>query len=234
MKEKVKYFILGVLACAIISTTVSPVLGAVKTKMIEAVIGGVKIYIDDVELNAKDAKGNPVYPIITNGTTYLPVRAVGEALGKAVLWDPKTSSVYIGKHDSNTPVASLVDMEYFDGKDANRWRNISGTGEKDNLGDLHLKGATAIYSGNRVYLINQKYTKFTGNIALIFADRDTKYNSIVKIYGDDQLIYTSPVMTGGTYPVKFDIDVTGIIQLKVEWDSPYDKLILSNLDFYSN
>jgi len=233
MREKAKYFILGMLVCAILSTTVFSAADGGTIQMIEAVIGGVKIYIDDVQLNAKDAKGNPVYPIITNGTTYLPVRAVGEALGKAVHWDPKTSSVYIGKHDSDTPVASLVDMDYFDSTYASRWDEISGTGKKDNLGNVHLKGATVLYEGNLTYLINQKYTRFTGGIALDFGDRSTKYDSIVKIYGDDQLIYTSPVMTGGTYPVKYDIDVTGVIQLKIEWDTR-DYLILSDLDFYSN
>ena len=36
-------------------------------------------------------------PFIYNGTTYLPVRAVGEALGKQVGWDGKTKTVYIGE-----------------------------------------------------------------------------------------------------------------------------------------
>ena len=45
------------------------------------VYSGVDIYIDDAKLDARDANGNPVETFVYNGTTYLPVRAVGEAVG---------------------------------------------------------------------------------------------------------------------------------------------------------
>ena len=47
----------------------------------------------------KDAAGNVVEPFIMNGTTYLPVRAVGEALGMSVNWDGNTHTVYLGDVD---------------------------------------------------------------------------------------------------------------------------------------
>ena len=51
-----------------------------------------------VELNGStqtltDANGNPVYPIIYNNSTYLPVRAVGELSGMTVNWDNATQTV---------------------------------------------------------------------------------------------------------------------------------------------
>ena len=51
-----------------------------------------------VELNGSaqaltDANGNPVYPIIYNNSTYLPVRAVGELSGMSVNWDNATQTV---------------------------------------------------------------------------------------------------------------------------------------------
>jgi uncharacterized secreted protein with C-terminal beta-propeller domain len=52
----------------------------------------VNIYVDDVKLEPKDANGNPVEACVYNGTTYLPVRAVGEAYGKVVQWDGSTQS----------------------------------------------------------------------------------------------------------------------------------------------
>ena len=52
--------------------------------------------VDGIPIVPKDAKGNIVEPFIYEGTTYLPVRAVGEALGKAVTWDGATKTVYIG------------------------------------------------------------------------------------------------------------------------------------------
>lgn len=44
----------------------------------------------------KDANGNPVYPISYNGTTYIPIRAVGNMLGIGVDWDANTQSVLLG------------------------------------------------------------------------------------------------------------------------------------------
>jgi hypothetical protein len=67
---------------------------AVKT--ISAAYRDIKIYIDQTLITPRDANGAVVEPFIVGGTTYLPVRAVAEALGKDVSWDDDTSSVYIG------------------------------------------------------------------------------------------------------------------------------------------
>ena len=55
----------------------------------------IRITLDGVELVPKDAEGNVVEPFILdeNGTTYLPVRGVGSALGLEVGWDGATNTV---------------------------------------------------------------------------------------------------------------------------------------------
>jgi hypothetical protein len=55
----------------------------------------INIFIDGAEFEAKDALGRRVYPILRDGTTYLPIRAIGEALGKSVAWDSVLKTVYI-------------------------------------------------------------------------------------------------------------------------------------------
>lgn len=67
------------------------------TRTIQANYVGVKLMINGVEVNPTDAAGNPVEPFISEGTTYLPVRAVAEALGEEVTWDGETKTVNIGK-----------------------------------------------------------------------------------------------------------------------------------------
>lgn len=49
----------------------------------------------------KDVKGQRVYPIVYNGNTYLPVRAVAALMGEDVQWDNFSKTVYIGKTLSN-------------------------------------------------------------------------------------------------------------------------------------
>jgi hypothetical protein len=43
--------------------------------------------------------------VIQNGVTYLPVRAVAEALGVSVQWDPAARAVYVGDHPTSTTVS---------------------------------------------------------------------------------------------------------------------------------
>ncbi|NLK44698.1 MAG: hypothetical protein GX300_09930 [Tissierellia bacterium] len=79
--QKVKYLVLGMLIMVLFSIVVLPSLAAIYEKQI-TVSTGVNIYVDDERLDPIDANGNPVEAFIYNGTTYLPVRAVAEALGK--------------------------------------------------------------------------------------------------------------------------------------------------------
>lgn len=56
-----------------------------------------KIVIDGKEKTFKDAKGNRVYPILFDGSTYLPLRAIGEIMDCDVTWDGDDKSVSISK-----------------------------------------------------------------------------------------------------------------------------------------
>lgn len=48
----------------------------------------VKIYLDGKVQNFTNVKGEPVYPAVLDGVTYLPVRNVGEMSGMSVAWVP--------------------------------------------------------------------------------------------------------------------------------------------------
>ena len=51
------------------------------------------IVIDGTARTFKDANGAVVYPILYDGITYLPIRAIGEIMGKTVDWNQSTSTV---------------------------------------------------------------------------------------------------------------------------------------------
>lgn len=63
------------------------------------------VELNDVRMVFKDANGQTVYPVIFNGTTYLPVRAVSALMDEPVEWDAASKTVYIGKTLTN-PVKS--------------------------------------------------------------------------------------------------------------------------------
>ncbi|MDR2355562.1 MAG: copper amine oxidase N-terminal domain-containing protein, partial [Clostridiales Family XIII bacterium] len=75
---------------------ISAAFAASGAKTITASYDDIKIYVNQNRIEPRDANGNAVEPFISDGTTYLPVRAVAESLGQEVSWDGSTKSVYIG------------------------------------------------------------------------------------------------------------------------------------------
>lgn len=87
----------------------SGVLGATIYKTVTATImPDIKVVVDGQKQILKDANGNIVNPVVINGTTYIPIRPVGDAIGKGIVWDNDTKTVYIGPSDeTKTPLNKL-------------------------------------------------------------------------------------------------------------------------------
>lgn len=71
--------------------------GAMLLSAIPSLAADINIKIDNEEFIPKNAAGEVVMPFIENGSTYLPVRAMGEAVGKTVAFDIENYAVYIGE-----------------------------------------------------------------------------------------------------------------------------------------
>jgi len=61
----------------------------------------ITIMIGDQVVSFFDANGNAVFPIVYQGTTYLPVRAVSAIMGENIEWDRASRTVFIGRTLSN-------------------------------------------------------------------------------------------------------------------------------------
>ncbi|WP_342481547.1 stalk domain-containing protein [Paenibacillus sp. FSL L8-0340] len=55
----------------------------------------IKFTVDGASWTPKDASGNKISPLVYNGSTYLPAKAVGEALNAEVLWNSGSNTVVI-------------------------------------------------------------------------------------------------------------------------------------------
>jgi len=62
---------------------------------------GIRVTLDGKELELKNALGESVEPFIMGGTTYLPLRVIGEALDLPVDWDGSSSTVLLGTLPEN-------------------------------------------------------------------------------------------------------------------------------------
>ena len=103
MRKFTRVILLSLVACILLTVGVFAV-GNSYTKELVANYVGVRLVVNGTPVTPKDVNGNIVEPFIVDGTTYLPVRAVAEALGKDVGWDNDTKTVYISeKGDTPTP-----------------------------------------------------------------------------------------------------------------------------------
>lgn len=210
--------------------------GAVAGLIAGAIIAGggvfaantVRIVIDGKELVPKDVNGNIVNPIIIDGTTYLPVRAVAGAVGKAVYWDGETSTVYLGDTGGKLPypTTKLMDMKNI-GSGWNKTNKLT-----DNYGNYYSNALTTWHSSEKgQYLLNGKYNRLKGT--LYVAEGDTSINTCgFVITADGKDIYKSPAITKTSYPIDVDISVKGCNVLEISHTGDYFELYFGDAGLY--
>lgn len=93
--SSLKGFLAGVLTTLLLVSTIC-MAGATVTNVQKTLeYKDIQVSLDGKKLDLKDAKGNAVEPFMLDGTNYLPVRALSEALGLDVSWDRDTNTVVL-------------------------------------------------------------------------------------------------------------------------------------------
>lgn len=104
----------------------------------------------------KDAAGKRVYPMLYNGSTYLPLRAVGGLMGKTVDWDGATQTVTLTTPNGGGDL--VTDADSFSG----------GTGKPGGTGLITLEEAKAValkhakLTADQVTFVKQKLEREDG------------------------------------------------------------------------
>ena len=103
-----KWFTLGILVCILATALLIPAFASTGHKQATLNYNNIKITLDQKEIIPKDGNGNPVEPFIIDGTTYLPLRGIANALGLGVNWDPSTGTVALttGGATMDSPAAN--------------------------------------------------------------------------------------------------------------------------------
>lgn len=193
--------------------------GSITKKMIEANYMGIKLVVDEVEVTPMDASGNVVEPFTSEGTTYLPVRAVANALGKEVTWDGDTRTVYIGKVPgaeenwmTKLPPYQLYRATAYDGSDRKRTFEVAGNAQ--------TKGVVLEASWDQTFALwntNGEYSSMTFTIGHMGAQ---KYDTVLEVYLDSD--YSTE------YALKWDgAPQTITVDLH---NAPNVKLVVNNRD----
>ncbi|MEI3163971.1 MAG: NPCBM/NEW2 domain-containing protein [Lachnospirales bacterium] len=219
MKLNLKSVMLGCVIGGVVMSVI-PAMGYDGTKTIQAVFKNIKICVDGVAMTPRDTAGKEVEPFIYNGTTYLPVRAVGEAVGKEVTYDGSTNTVYLGKSGQ---------VKYL-GQQLQAYQNVYATEETVTMGgQKYVNGLSFYYNGNAFYNLNGMYTSISGVYGMKDGTRED-YEATLSFYGDGRLLETLNVR-GGVLPRNFAINVSGVAQLKIETTDASGKVCLGSVEF---
>ena len=147
--NKRKTFFVFVLVMVFILGTAINVSATSAGKNITVFFNNIKLMVDGEVVTPKDANGNVVEPFIYNGTTYLPVRALAEALGQDVNWDAETSTVVVGEYDAGESLYPDVKLEEMEDLYTSGGVHRKTEGIKDNFGNEY-NGYTSIFKASEL------------------------------------------------------------------------------------
>ena len=203
----------GLIAGIIIGVLMTGSVAFAANRALDAYYNNIKIVIDGTEINPTDASGKTVEPFIVNGTTYLPIRAIANALGKEVYWDGPNYTAYLGDMDGKLehPTLKMEDAIEIGGNSIKQDNAI-----KDNYGNTYVTSISCRSYGTRTWqtLLNMKYSRFKGTV---YVPNGTSTNSSqsFSIECDGKVVYQSPDITKTSEPIRLDIDINGCNDFKI-------------------
>ena len=233
--QKLGYIAIGALLTLSLGTAVpvlaSNVTNAVRTLTAHYTVGNnpISIYVDGEKITPRDGNGNVVDPFVVDGTTYLPVRAVSEALGKTVTWDGATASVYIGAKPGSVQYMTDIAPAYqTSGSDFKEYSALkSGGAESFSLGGVkYVDGITMpVFDGRwGVYNLNGQYASLSGIICHLDGSSSISDGGVIQFFCDGVLAKEVSVSTD-MFPQDLFVNLVGVNQLKIvavpTWNGGY-------------
>ena len=214
MKQKWTHRIGALALCGALLGGTAALAAGVTYKTIQVLYNDISLVVDGVPVTPKDANGVEVEPFVYNGTTYLPVRAVGEAINKQVTWDGNTKTVYIGEAPGAAEYLPVVCPPYQeDGYYADETFSMDGVSYHANSFCLAWNGSSCLFN------LNGQYSALEVTIGHL--DGTANAESTVNIYLDgtySQSITLEPEEMSKT----ITIPLKNTLQLKIELKgSPY-------------
>lgn len=238
----------GSLATALL--TGGAVFAGTGSRNIDIYYRNIRLMIDGAEYVPTNANGEVVEPFVSNGTTYLPVRAVANAFGKDVKWDSENSIVYIGKEGRMEPdnrLDNLQYMNYWEDDSCHRLERINGT-VTDYNGNIYTNGMLAYfgYWGDSAmsfeYPLNGQYERLTGTVVLpkivstTTTSEDECHTSETDVTISDEngnVLFDGKGITA-SMPFKFDLNVKGLNSIKIYIfsEDDYSYVALTDMGLY--
>ena len=220
MRKRLKGLVICVLIVVLSLSGV--VFGKNIQESITAVYKNIKLMVDGVEISPKDVNGNSVEPFIYNGTTYLPIRSIAEALNKEVYFDNESATIYINDSDNHS---KQLYSNYTKGT-SNIAKNNTYIYEPDiivnalffNMDEYDYMQADVYEISNSVtYSLNGTGKKVKGTFVAPTYNSLDNVDYVISFYNEkNELLYQSPTMTRLTPPTYFEFNPGDAQKLKIE------------------
>ncbi len=214
MKKQIQGYLAGLLTTALLAGGTA--YASTGSKTIEVIYDNIKIFLDGEEIQPKDADGDIVEPFVYNGTTYLPVRAIGNAIGKDVSWDGVEKVVYLGSKpgsaESWLDVCGPYQYSYGDEYRLANNEYFTMSGKKYTNGFIleEFHGGPA---GEALFNLDGKYDSLSFTVGHIDGERNV--NAELNIYLDGLIAYTTDLKYDDVAK-RITVPLDGANQMKIE------------------
>jgi len=203
---QIKGFVAGMLAAVILLSSGTALANTIN-RSIDVIFRDIRLVVDGQPFTPRDAQGRVVEPFIFEGTTFLPVRAVSDALGIPVGWDGITSTVYLGNVPGGAPFFATVPE--FEGSGLRTGTvNMQGNPFPNALNNSFTHSGSW---GHRN--LNGQFNTITGTIGRI--DGSGNAARTISFIGDGRELASFNV-DGTTPPTAISVDVRGVLILRIE------------------
>ena len=186
---------------------------ATTVRKIQATYSGITIVADGAKVSteAEPFQGE-------DGVTYVPVRAVAEALGREVTWDDKTKTVYIGAVPGEESWMKILppysvdgSLAYsLDGGDEKKSFTVAGQSYTEGV---YLEHAETEDSASAIWYTQGKYQSITFRVGHV--DKSGNNNCTVTVYLDGKKL-ASMEMTWDTPPKMLRIPLSKSENIRIE------------------
>lgn len=237
MKQRLQGMIFGCILTVLILGTATAL--AAQTRTIE-VTYGVSVVVDGVRQNF----AHDMQPFVSGGRTFLPVRGIADTFGVDVNWDASTrtvnlwSSTPVAQLPTPTPAPAptptpeptyfwLDHMPHLNYQSGGYFQTFFSTwrqGSQSTDGTVFDRGlrfeirSSGGFAAQTAWqsvdiALNANYNTLRGTLVSA-AERDIGPTQ-VRFYGDGRLLYTSPIISGGTIPIPFNVDISNVLLLQI-------------------
>lgn len=228
-KLNFKSFLMGFITCTLLTSTVSY---AAQYKPIHVAIDVVK----KIVINGADKTPTIQKPFMYEGTTYVPLAYIANALDKKVNWDSKTGTIYINDSGNEREdvyinrygyeklnAAGRMVVKDYNGNKVFYFEEIQPDKYKNNVAPSTIS-----------YKLDKEYKHLIGKFGFFNGGKNTEdIHTQLTIYDDNKdILYQSSYIRGNMNPISLNVDIskTKYLEFKINTTS-FKKGASANIGF---